>query len=147
MSHSRYQIAAAIESILNAVPILSGRVHTNVWHALSEAKLPAVVIYTNRESSRRDNLIKSAGGMARTLSAEIYVLASGNSANDQTDEFCVAIEKAMAADYDLGIGVDDSYLESSDITKTVVGNNDAYALNMAYTIKYRTLVADPETIV
>lgn len=149
MAHVRKQIRDAVETTLvSAVSLVSGRVYASRVYALSDAKLPAVAIYSASESSSTMSFGMgiNAVKMMRELSLNVEAYVAVNDVfDDNVDAICVQIEEAIGADPTLGGLAKDAVLVSTEIdydgaTETPVG-----VARLTYTVQYVTSVGNVET--
>ena len=99
MAHVRKQIRDRIASTLtSSVSLVSSRVFASRVYPLTEAKLPAITVYTGSEVSNRLNMGVSDLNRSLSVEVDIYVRAT-NTFDDDVDAIAVQVEEAIAADF------------------------------------------------
>lgn len=145
MSHVRQQIRDRIATLAAAIPGFSTSVYKMRKHALDDAKLPAILIYTTDESST----LATSGvrTLRRVINVSVEVLAKGTSAgiSDTIDGFCVSLEEAIAADFTLNGLVKSCILTSTETDVNIDGESAVASARLVYSAEYVTAIGDVET--
>lgn len=100
--HFRQNIREGVKSALEAIPEFTGRCHINRARTLSSAELPAVCIYTRRNSSDRRT---DQWTDKRLCTLEVELHASGTDAEvlaADIDTLCLLVESELFKDQTLG---------------------------------------------
>ena len=145
MAHVRKQIRDRMESILTSgVTLATGGVYGSRVYPLTEAKLPALTVYSGSESSSLQTM--GAKTLARDLSliVDAYVRVT-DSFDDDIDALCVQIEETVAADYTLNDLAKNTVLTSTEIDFDGEAERPVGVARMTYTIRYVTTIGDVET--
>lgn len=145
MAHIRQQIRSRAETILTSgVTLATGGVYASRVYPLTEAKLPAVTVYSGSEASGLQTM--GVRTLARDLSLVIdaYVRVT-DAFDDDVDALCVQIEETIAADYTLNGLVKDSILTSTEIDFDGEAERPVGVARLTYTIRYVTSIGDVET--
>ena len=114
--HVRRQIRERVGTVLTGLTTTGSNVFQSRVYPLSDADLPALLIYTKAEESEPQII-----GQNRTtsrilaLAVECYVKASSDF-DDTVDQICKEVEIAIAADTTLNGLVKDCFLEKLIIT-------------------------------
>lgn len=145
MAHVRKQIRDRVESILSTgATLVGGRVYPSRVYALSEAKLPAITIYTNSEASGLQTMGSKTLMRDLSLSVDAYVRVT-DTFDDDVDAIAVQIEEVIAADYTLNGLAKNTVLSSSEIEFDGEGERPVGVARLTYTIRYVTTIGDVET--
>jgi hypothetical protein len=145
MAHVRKQIRDRIESTLaTAVTLATGGVYASRVYPLTEAKLPAVTVYTSSEQS--DLQTMGARTLVRDLSVgvDIYVRMT-STFDDDVDAIATQIEEALAADYTLNGLSKDTVLNSTEIEFSGETEQPVGIARLTYRVRYVTTIGDVET--
>ena len=145
MAHVRKQIRDRMETVLSgAVTLATGGVYASRVYPLTQAKLPALTIYSGSEASALQTM--GAKTLARDLSliVDAYVRVT-DSFDDDIDALCVQVEEAVAADYTLNGLAKNTVLTSTEIDFDAEAERPVGVARMTYTIRYVTTIGDVET--
>lgn len=145
MAHVRQQIRDRIASVLTSnVALVSGRVYQSRVYPLTEAKLPAVTVYTGAEASGLQTLgVKTMMRVAQ-ISVDIYAKATAN-LDDDLDAIAVQIEEAIANDFTVNGIAKDAVLTSTDIDFSGDTEQPVGMARLTYEVRYITSIDDVET--
>lgn len=145
MAHVRKQIRDQVESILTTgATLATGGVFASRVYPLTQAKLPALTIYTGSEASGLQSM--GAKTLARDLSliVDAYVRVT-DTFDDDVDALCVQVEEVIAADYTLNGLAKNTVLSSTEIDFDAEAERPVGVARMTYTIRYVTAIGDVET--
>lgn len=145
MAHVRKQIRDRIASTLtSSVSLVSSRVYTSRVYPLTEAKLPAITVYSGSEVSSRLNM--GVSDLNRSLSAEvdIYVRATGTF-DDDVDAIAVQIEEAIAGDFTVNGLAKEAVLTGTEIQFSGDAEQPIGIAKLTYSVRYVTALNDVET--
>jgi len=145
MAHVRKQIRDRVESILTTgATLATGGVFASRVYPLTQAKLPALTIYTGSEASGLQSM--GAKTLARDLSliVDAYVRVT-DTFDDDVDALCVQVEEVIAADYTLNGLAKNTVLSSTEIDFDAEAERPVGVARMTYTIRYVTAIGDVET--
>lgn len=144
MAHVRKQIRDRVENILRGATHATGGVFASRVYPLTQAKLPALTIYTGSEASGLQSM--GAKTLARDLSliVDAYVRVT-DTFDDDVDALCVQVEEIIAADYTLNGLAKNTVLSSTEIDFDAEAERPVGVARMTYTIRYVTAIGDVET--
>jgi len=142
--HIRKQIRDAAAVLVTGLTTTGANVFENRVHPVEDSKLPALLIYTEREDSEPDTMTSSGRSMARALDLVIEGVAEANTALDDTlDLITVEVETAMAADKTFSNKAKDSWLTGTEIELSGKQSHPVGMVRLTYRVEYRTSQADP----
>jgi|TARA_R100000951_G_scaffold114766_1_gene120772 hypothetical protein len=145
MSHIRQQIREQVGTTLTGLTTTGSNVFESRVYPLSDASLPALIIYSKSETSSISTMGTGLGiDRTMTLTIEAYVKAN-LTFDDTIDTICAEVEVAMGTDPSLNGKVRFSYLESTDIDYDGDGENPIGYATMNYVVEYRTAQNAPST--
>ena len=145
MSHIRQQIREQVGTTLTDLTTTGSNVFESRVYPLSDASLPALIIYSKSETSSISTMGTGLGiDRTMTLTIEAYVKAN-LTFDDTIDTICAEVEVAMGTDPSLNGKVRFSYLESTDIDYDGDGENPIGYATMNYVVEYRTAQNAPST--
>jgi hypothetical protein len=145
MSHIRQQIREQVGTTLTGLTTTGSNVFESRVYPLSDASLPALIIYSKYETSSISTMGTGLGiDRTMTLTIEAYVKAN-LTFDDTIDTICAEVEVAMGTDPSLNGKVRFSYLESTDIDYDGDGENPIGYATMNYVVEYRTAQNAPST--
>lgn len=145
MSHIRQQIREQVGTTLTGLTTTGSNVFESRVYPLSDASLPALIIYSKAETSSISTMGTGLGiDRTMTLTIEAYVKAN-LTFDDTIDTICAEVEVAMGTDPKLNGKVRFSYLESTDIDYDGDGENPIGYATMNYVVEYRTAQNAPST--
>lgn len=137
MTHPRKAIRQRVIALLtDAIPAVGARVFKTRVHPLHTGEVPAICVYTLRETSQDGDL---EGTLDREAGLAIDLYARDREApDDELDDLCAAVEALMKADKTLGRKALDNRL-----TETVFGyDREGQAVaghgRLTYLVRYRT---------
>jgi len=145
VAHVRKQIRDKFSQILSAgVPLVSSRVYGSRVYPLTEAKLPAITVYTGGEASELNTMgLKT---LSRTLSVSVDVYARATQTlDDDLDAICVQVENAIAAQYTLNGLSKNTVLSSTDIDFSGDAEQPVGVARLTFDVLYHTSIDDAET--
>ena len=147
MSHIRQQIREQVGTTLTGLTTTGSNVFESRVYPLSDASLPALIIYSKSETSSISTMGTGLGiDRTMTLTIEAYVKAN-LTFDDTIDTICAEVEVAMGTDPSLNGKVRFSYLESTDIDYDGDGENPIGYATMNYVVEYRTAQNAPSTAI
>ncbi len=149
MSHVRKQIRDQFASILAAgVTLVSSRVYATRVYPLTQAKLPAITVTANSESSELMTMAATMGGKSldRTVEITVSIYENATSALDSAlDAIAVQVEEAIAADFTLGGIAKHSVLTSTSIGFSGETEQPVGVATLTFSVRYVTSLTDVET--
>lgn len=145
MAHVRKQVRDAIASLLTSgVTLVSSRVYTSRVYPLTEAKLPAVLVYSTSESSGLMAMKLPTLDRSLSVSVDVYV-RNTSTFDDDIDAICVQVEEAIGADFRLSGLVKETVLTATEIDYNGDAEQPVGVARLTYTVRYVTTVGDVET--
>lgn len=145
MAHVRKQIRDRMEAVLSgAVALATGGVYASRVYPLTQAKLPAVTVYSGSEASALQTMGSKTLARDLSLIVDAYVRVT-DTFDDDLDALCVQIEEAVAADYTLNGLAKNTVLTSTEIDFDSEAERPVGVARMTYTIRYVTTIGDVET--
>lgn len=144
MAHVRKQIRDRIASVLSSgVGLVSTRVYASRVYPLTEAKLPALTVYSGVETSSLINMSTKDMFRTMTVNVDAYVRAT-NTFDDDIDAICVQIEAAMAGDFTVNGLAKDAILTSTEIDFSGDTEQPIGVARLTYTVRYVTAIDNAE---
>ena len=144
MAHVRKQIRDRIASVLSSgVGLVSTRVYASRVYPLTEAKLPALTVYSGVETSSLINMSSKDMFRTMTVNVDAYVRAT-NTFDDDIDAICVQIEAAMAGDFTVNGLAKDAILTSTEIDFSGDTEQPIGVARLTYTVRYVTAIDNAE---
>ena len=144
MAHVRKQIRDRIASTLtSSVSLVSSRVFASRVYPLTEAKLPAITVYTGSEVSNRLNMGVSALNRSLSVEVDIYVRAT-NTFDDDVDAIAVQVEEAIAADFTVNSLAKEAVLSGTDIQFSGDAEQPIGVTKLTFTVRYVTALTNGE---
>jgi hypothetical protein len=145
MSHVRQQIRDRIATLAAGVSGFSTSVYKMRKYALDDAKLPAILVYTNDESSSL--ITVGARTLRRVINVSVEVMAKGSSTSihDTVDGYCVSLEEAIAADFTLNGLAKSCILTATETDVNIEGEQAIASARLIYAVEYITAIGDVET--
>jgi hypothetical protein len=139
--HIRHQIRDAAGDAVTGLLTAGTRVFKSRIYPLTDAEMPALLVYTTTEDSERDGMGET---LARSLSlvVEGYIKSSATIDN-QLDKLSAEVESAMASDRTLGGLARDCYLSGTEINFTGDGEVPIGVVTMTFLITYFTKMQTP----
>lgn len=144
MSHINNQIRDRIATIIGELPFFSGRVYKMRSYALDDAKLPAAVVYTNKQNSALATIGTKTLMASLEVNVEIFIKGSSATIINQIDDACVLIEDAIGYDFQLAGLAKSCILSQSDVDVSVEGEKPVANARLSYDVQYVTALADLE---
>ena len=145
MSHVRQQIREQIGTILTGLATTGSNVYESRVHALSEANLPAILIYSKSEGSSIGTIGVNLGiERILNITIEVYVKANANF-DDTVDTICAEVETAMGNNRTLNGTSQFNFLDATEISYDGDGENPVGVATLNYVVEYRTAQNAPET--
>jgi hypothetical protein len=145
MAHINNQIRDRIAEIIGALPFFSGHVYKMRSYALDDAKLPAAIVYTNRQSNSLATIGTKTSTGSLDVFVEIFVQGQSSTIINQVDDACVLIEDAIGSNFQLAGLAKSCILSQSDVDINVEGEKPIANARLSYAVQYVTLLADLET--
>mgnify|MGYP005723894337 FL=1 len=144
MAHVRKQIRDRIASTLtSSVSLVSSRVFASRVYPLTEAKLPAITVYTGSEVSNRLNMGVSDLNRSLSVEVDIYVRAT-NTFDDDVDAIAVQVEEAIAADFTVNSLAKEAVLSGTDIQFSGDAEQPIGVAKLTFTVRYVTALTNVE---
>jgi len=147
MSHVRQQIREYFESQLTGLTTTGSSVYASRVYPLTNAKLPALLIYTQSESLEESSFSKKRV-QARSLEVivEGYVRAI-STFDDVIDTICTEVEAQVLDDPKLGGLAINTELSSVTAMYSGEAEQPVATVNLTFTVQYRTETGQPETAI
>lgn len=142
MAHRRTQIRDQVVAQLTAASI-GATVSKSRVHNWQLSDLPAVSVYTLNEPVQTDAVSNRKQRRALAVVIDIHAETDGD-VDDDLDALCVAVEKAMEADWRLNGLALSSFLERTTIGLSGEADDRHGLARLEYTVNYRTLPAAPD---
>lgn len=141
MAHSRKLIRHAVVALLTGATAAGARVRATRAQPNRKSQLPAIGVYTLRESVRED----SPETVPREITRDVKVMIEGWVADsaavpfdDAMDDLAEQIEAAFDADRYLGGEAADSVLELTEMDFDSDGDPVLGIVTLTYSVAYRT---------
>ncbi len=142
MPHGRRQIREAVAALIatNGVPVELSR-----QYPMNESEMPRYLVYTIREDIDRN--MSTSGGVMRELSlvVEAVIVGDESTVDDDLDGHSVYLESRLNYTRINGLVVD-TFLSQSEMAIRTDGDRSLGVLTLTFTVRYRTLPTNPETI-
>ncbi|WP_342640935.1 hypothetical protein [Rhodoligotrophos ferricapiens] len=136
MTHRRQAIRTAVADLLRAAMPLGCIVARTRTRSTQANELPAVLVYTLRETSEPATIGPKLDRSASLL-IEIRV-ADSNDLDDRIDDLCEKVEVAMAVDPTFGRLAINSYLAATNIGLDGESESRQGIAVLDYSVNYRT---------
>ena len=144
MAHVRQQIRDQVATTITGLAT-GATVYKMRKFSLDDSALPALVVYSNDESS---NLVTvGSRTLNRSVSIVVEAMALGSSATifDTIDTMCAEVEAAMAADFTVGGLAKSTILRGTDTDVNTEGDKAIGVASMNFEVQYVTSIGDAET--
>lgn len=140
MPHERTSIREAVVAQLVAgSTVAAARVYGSRLKPVTEAELPAILVYTDSETVDPASAISSPRWLKRTLELTVEGLARvAEDLQTTLDDLALEIETAMDSDLEFGETAFSSALASSEIGMKVDGNQPIGMVRLVYNVVYET---------
>jgi len=112
-------------------------------YPLTEAKLPAITVYTGAEISNRLNMGLSDLNRSLSVEVDIYVRATGTF-DDDVDAIAVQVEEAIAGDFTVNSLAKEAVLTGTDIQFSGDAEQPIGVAKLTFTVRYVTALNDVE---
>lgn len=147
MSHVRKQIRDYFETQLTGLTTTGSDVYASRVYSLTNAKLPAVLIYTQTESAQ-EQAFSSKRIQTRVLEVicEGYVRAL-DTYDDLLDTIAVEIEEAILDAPELGGLAVNTELTGTEVAFSGDGEQPVGTVRLTFAVQYRTESGSPETAI
>lgn len=147
MSHARQQVREYFESQLADLSTTGANVYASRVYPLTGAKLPALLIFTQAESSTEHAFSKKRV-QTRDLQVVVegYVRAIANY-DDTLDSIATEVETAILDDPLLGGLAINCVLTNTNAEFSGDGEQPVATIQMTFTVQYRTETGQPETAI
>ena len=143
--HIRQQIRDRVASVLTTgVALVSSRVYTSRVYPLSEAKLPAIAVYTSSETSNLMSFQPPTLQRSMSLTVDVYARAV-DTFDDDVDAICVQIEDAIGDDFRVNGLAKQIHLISTDIDYNGEAEHPVGIASMTFEVSYVTSITDAST--
>ena len=145
MAHVRKQIRDRVASVLAAsVGLVAGRVYASRVYPLTDAKLPAVTVYTGAENSGLMAMGTVTLQRDLSITVDAYVKATATF-DDDVDAICVQIEDAIGADFRVNGLAKDIVLSSTEIDFSSEAEQPVGVARLTFIVRYVTSISDAST--
>ena len=124
--------------------LATGGVFASRVYPLTQAKLPALTVYTGSEASSLQTMGSKTLARDLSLIVDAYVRVT-DTFDDDIDALCVQVEETVAADYTLNGLAKNTVLTSTEIDFDGEAERPVGVARMTYTIRYVTTIGDVET--
>lgn len=125
-----------VDLLTDAVAGVGSRVFKTRTYAVQTAEVPAICVYTMRETSAPDDL---DGTLDRRVNLAIEIFArDGAAPDDELDGYCEAVEALMGADQTLGGTALDNHLAETVFGYDSEGRAVVGLARLRYAVRYQT---------
>lgn len=134
--HKRQQIRKAVVQLLQGKTAAEDRVFSSREVPWRQVDLPAISVFTSEETAE---LLGGGDVLTREAKLEVFACVSASAeADDQIDSLAEEIEKAMRADFHLGLAavVDDSVLTETVMDVVDISGRMVGAVRLTFMVKY-----------
>lgn len=145
MSHVRQQIRDRVATLVTGLPVTGASVYKMRRYALDDAKLPAICVYTNDETSSLVTIGSRTLRRVINVMVEIFVKGNSTTVSDSLDGICVSAEEAIAADFTLNGLAKSCILTGTEVDINVEGEQSIGSARLVYSVEYVTSITDVET--
>lgn len=145
MSHVRQQIRDRVATLVTGLPVTGASVYKMRRYALDDAKLPAICVYTNDETSSLVTIGSRTLRRVINVMVEIFVKGNSTAVSDSLDSICVSAEEAIAADFTLNGLAKSCILTGTEVDINVEGEQSIGSARLVYSVEYVTSITDVET--
>lgn len=147
MAHVRKSIRDNIATTLTGLTTTGSNVFQTRLFSLTDAKLPAVCIYTNAEATEYTTITTPRTQMrSLDVAVEFYVKATANIDNT-LDAIAVEIEEALYIDLTRGGNAKDTQITAFEADYNSDGEQSVGVGRFTVTVSYATVENDIETAV
>jgi hypothetical protein len=148
MAHIRKQIRDAVVTLLTGLATTGSKVYPNRVWPLSEAELPGILVMADADTvssySEGSLAANTPRNINRLAHLTVQALARGDAIDDQLDQICLEVEKALAADRFLGGLSVNVTLVDTRIQLKGDGEKPTGEATMSYLIEYWVLDTTPD---
>lgn len=148
--HAREQIRSAVATALTGLSATGSNVFMTRLHKFQATELPALAIYTLQEEVERATMGSRSQERALHVAVDIAIQQVSN-VDSALDDISADVEDAMETAWQAGSGIWgtilDLTLNSSVVTMSGEGDQRALGMVLTYTVLYRTVEGEPETII
>lgn len=144
--HVRRQVRDAVVALLDPIPDFD----VTANRLMFKSERPGVVVRTGseREGGAERDSPTIQRRYDRLLALVIGIVVPGEEGSeDKADELAVLVEKAIAADPELGGLVIDVAYVGTDTSLEDIDGHPLADLTIEYSVWYRTTASDPETAI
>lgn len=145
MAHVRQQIRDRVATLVTGLPVTGANVYKMRRYALDDAKLPAICVYSNDESSTLITVGTRTLRRVINIVVDIVIKGASTVVSDTLDGICVSAEEAIAADFTLNGLAKSCILSGTEININVEGENSVASARLVYVVEYVTTIDDVET--
>lgn len=147
-NHIRKQIRDAVVTLLTGLPTTGSKVYANRVWPLNDAELPGILVMSDADTvnsySEGSVVANTPRNVNRTAHLTVQVLTRGAAIDDQLDQVCLEVEKALAADRFLGGLSSNVTLVDTRIQLKGDGEKPTGEASMSYQIEYWVLDTTPD---
>ena len=142
MAHARKQIREAVAAAINTNGVT---VEQSRQYPLLEEQIPRYLVYTTAEDI--DQGMTTTNGVMRNLQivVEAVIVADETTVDDDLDGHGLYLERALNWSKLTGLALR-TLLERSELNIRTDGDRSLGVLTLTFSVMYRTLPSDPETI-
>jgi len=147
MSHVRQKIREYFEAHLTGLTTTGSNVYASRVYPLTNAKLPALLIYTQSETVEESSFSKKR---VQTRSLEVIVegyVRAISTFDDVIDTICTEVETQVLDDPELGGLAINTELSSVTAMYSGEAEQPVATVNLTFTVQYRTETGQPETAI
>lgn len=145
MAHVRQQIRDRVATLVTGLPVTGANVYKMRRYALDDAKLPAICVYSNDETSSLITIGTRTLSRVINIIVDIVIKGASTAVSDTLDGICVSAEEAIAADFTLNGLAKSCILTGTEININVEGESSVASARLVYVVEYVTSITDVET--
>ena len=146
--HLRKQIRDAVVGLLTGLPTTGAKVYANRVWPLGNSELPGILVMADADTvnsySEGSVVANVPRNVNRTAHLTVQCIAQGNAIDDQLDQVCLEVEKALAADRFLGGLSANVTLVDTRIQLKGDGERPTGEATMSYQVEYWVLDTTPD---
>lgn len=146
MAHLRKTIRDNVVTTVTGLATTGSRVFRTRMYPLEAAELPGLLVYTLSESVRYGTTGRPRE-VVRTVQLVVEAVARSSATLDNDlDQICLEVEKALAADHKRGNQAIDTRLDGTEITVTADGDKPIGSARMSWLVEYSHVETTPDVL-
>lgn len=146
MAHLRKTIRDNVVTTVTGLATTGARVFRSRVYPLEAADLPGILVYTLSESVRYGSTGRPRE-MIRTVQLVVEAVARVSAGLDNDlDQICLEVEKALVADHKRGNQAIDTRLDGTEITITGDGDKPIGSARMSWLVDYAHIETTPDAL-